>query len=117
MAAPFFPASMQLGLFSAPSEPTPAALPDPPALNYATTNGAVNFRAGPSTAAGIILTLQADTQVVVVEESGTWTLIRLDGEDGAVEPQEGWVSSSFLESDGLADTGAVAAIAQTTNGE
>ena len=108
----YLPASMQLGRASAPSETTETALPEVPVENYATTTGPVNFRAGPSTAAGVISTLQAGVQVVVVEESGNWTLIRLEGEGAAAEPQEGWVSSTFLESNGPADTDAVAAIAQ-----
>jgi hypothetical protein len=118
----YLPPSLQLGVSNGPVETTEAELPEVPVQNYATTIGAVNFRAGPSTAANVLSTLQAGMQVIVVEESGNWTLVRLEGEGETAEPQEGWVSSTFLEGSSVADdsladtgtdTGGVAAFAQT----
>ena len=113
----YLPPGLQLGRGSQPVETAEEQLPEEPVQNYATTIGTVNFRTGPSTAAGVLSTLQAGTQVIVVEESGTWTLIRVEGLGESAEPQEGWVSSTFLESSPSADAGVepsgVAVIAQT----
>jgi predicted nucleic acid-binding Zn-ribbon protein len=117
IAMPYLPASMQLGRNTAPIAAVEAAVPEEPAEIYGTTIGAVNFRSGPSTASEVLSTLQADMRVVIVEENGNWTLIRVQSEDETAEPQEGWISSTFLEIAPVADAGtetnAVAAIAQT----
>jgi uncharacterized protein YgiM (DUF1202 family) len=64
---------------------------------------AVNARAEPSTSAAIISTLQRGLKVATVEQRGSWTLVRIDGESGKAEPRQGWVYSSFLNDAGSSD--------------
>jgi hypothetical protein len=59
-----------------------------------------NVRAGPSTGAAIVSTLQRGLKVATVEQRGNWTLIRIEDETGDTKPQQGWVYSSFLEAGG-----------------
>jgi hypothetical protein len=38
--------------------------------------------------------------VATIEQRGSWTLVRIDGESGKTRPQQGWVYSSFLKEPG-----------------
>jgi hypothetical protein len=59
-----------------------------------------NVRAGPSTGAAIVSTLQRGLKVATVEQRGNWTLVRIEDETGDTKPQQGWVYSSFLDAGG-----------------
>ena len=83
----------------------PAGVPQPASPKIAerpltlVIHGA-NVRSGPSSTADVVSTLQRGASVVTLEQRGSWTLVRIPGESGKTEPQQGWVFSSFLEGAG-----------------
>jgi hypothetical protein len=84
---------------------TPAGVPQPVPPKVAerpmtlVIHGA-NVRSGPSATADVVTTLQRGASVATIEQRGSWTLVRIAGEGGKTEPQQGWVYSSFLEGAG-----------------
>ena len=83
-------AASDLGPVAALPVPAGTVAPqDTKALNEVTGN-AVNMRAGPGTAHGVVATLTLGTQAEVIGSEGGWSNIRL--EDGT----EGWMSANFL---------------------
>jgi len=96
----YIPDDWQSAIFG---QPAAAPLPPPaPAPHVAEQHMALivhngNLRAGPSTGAAIVSTLQRGLKIAIVEQRGNWTRVQMDGKDG--KPQQGWLYSSFLKND------------------
>jgi len=71
----------------------------------------VNLRAGPSSTAPVISTVQRGQEVATLEQRGNWTHVRIDG-DGKTQPREGWVYRSFLKDAGDRDKNSPTAAAK-----
>jgi uncharacterized protein YgiM (DUF1202 family) len=63
----------------------------------AVVNHAANVRAGPSSTAEIVSTLQRGGKVASLEQRGNWTLVEFAADNGKSQPRQGWVYSSFVE--------------------
>jgi SH3 domain-containing protein len=57
----------------------------------------VNVRAAPSTEAKILSTLSRGVKVAMIEERGSWHLVRIEGNSGETRSRQGWVYASFLK--------------------
>jgi hypothetical protein len=87
-------------MFSNAPAPVAADAPAPaPAAkqNMAVVNHAANVRAGPSSTAEIVSTLQRGLKVASLEQRGNWTLVEFAADNGKSESRQGWVYSSFVE--------------------
>ena len=57
----------------------------------------VNIRAAPSTEAKVLSTLSRGVKVAMIEERGSWQLVRIEGNSRDTQARQGWVYTSFLK--------------------
>ncbi len=82
-----------------PRKPAPVRVAKPPTDIVVHV---ANVRSGPSKGAAVIATLPRDTKITPVGRRGNWVLVRIEGESGKHEQQQGWVYALFLR--GAADS-------------
>jgi hypothetical protein len=81
---------------TAPERPAPAPVSSIARDTASVTRG-VNLRAGPSTAADVVVKLPPGVDVEVIEQSGNWTRVQIRDKHDPSKLQQGWIYNSYIK--------------------